>query len=210
VQAHVVQKETGFVVRYGPIRADDIPAYLDNGRKVTPEMRMVRFPLSDRLALTPMELIGYGKYVLLLILILALLSGFGAGVYSFARVWTHGLQAAIPLVAGTLAGAVLVPVLLRWLPGRTFSAKGMWAGWLVWILLSVLFVSRPFAAPNWAGSAAGVMLTLSVASFIGMNFTGSSTYTSLSGVQLEMKRWVPVQAVLAVIGLGLWVTARFV
>ena len=29
-------------------------------------------------------------------------------------------------------------------------------------------------------------------------------------VRREMKRWVPVQAVLAVIGLGLWLTARFV
>lgn len=210
VQAHVVQEQTGFVVRYGPIRAADLPSYLDNGRKVTPEMRLVTFPIGDRLALAPMELVGYGKYVLRVILVLGLLSGFGSGIYSAERVVTYGLWAAVPLLAGLLAGAVLVPALLRWLPGTSFSAKGIWAGWLIWILLSVLFISRPYLAPNWAGSASGVLLTLSVASFIGMNFTGSSTYTSLSGVRREMKRWVPVQAVLAVVGLGLWLTARFI
>ncbi len=210
VQAHVVQEQTGFVVRYGPIRAADLPSYLDNGRKVTPEMRLVTFPLAERLALTPMELVGYGKHVLKIILVLGLLSGFGSGIYSVDRVLTYGLWAAVPLLAGLMAGAVVVPALLRWLPGTSFSAKGLWAGWLIWIILSLLFVSRPYLADNWAGSASGVLLTLSVASFIGMNFTGSSTYTSLSGVRREMKRWVPVQAVLAVVGLGLWLTARFV
>jgi len=210
VQAHVVQKQTGFLVRYGPIRAADLPAYLDNGRKATSEMRMVRFEIGDRLALAPMELVGYGKYVLLITLVLALISGLGAGIYSLERVWTYGLRAAIPLLAGTLAGAVLVPLLLPWLPGRSFSAKGVWAGLLVWGLLGFVLVLQPHLAPNWAGLVAGILLVLAVSSFIGMNFTGSSTYTSLSGVRLEMKRWVPVQAVAATIGLGLWVTARFV
>ena len=80
----------------------------------------------------------------------------------------------------------------------------------MWGLLGFVFALQPHLAPNWAGLAAGILLVLAVSSFVGMNFTGSSTYTSLSGVRVEMKRWVPVQAVAAVVGLGLWVTARFV
>ncbi len=46
-------------------------------------------------------------------------------------------------------------------------------------------------------------------SFTGMNFTGASTYTSLSGVVREMRVAVPVQAVFAGGGLILWLAARF-
>jgi acetyl-CoA decarbonylase/synthase complex subunit gamma len=49
-----------------------------------------------------------------------------------------------------------------------------------------------------------------VASFIAMNFTGASTYTSLSGVRREMRVAVPIQVVMAAVGLGLWITGRFV
>jgi acetyl-CoA decarbonylase/synthase complex subunit gamma len=49
-----------------------------------------------------------------------------------------------------------------------------------------------------------------VASFLGMNFTGASTYTSLSGVRREMRVAVPLQILGAVAGLGLWLAGRFV
>jgi acetyl-CoA decarbonylase/synthase complex subunit gamma len=47
-------------------------------------------------------------------------------------------------------------------------------------------------------------------SFIAMNFTGSSTYTSLSGVRKEMRRAVPLQLAAAAVGIGLWIVGRFV
>jgi hypothetical protein len=43
-----------------------------------------------------------------------------------------------------------------------------------------------------------------------MNFTGSSTYTSLSGVLKEMKVAVPIQAGAAAIGLILLVIGMFI
>jgi acetyl-CoA decarbonylase/synthase complex subunit gamma len=48
-----------------------------------------------------------------------------------------------------------------------------------------------------------------IAAFTAMNFTGSTTYTSLSGVKKEMRFAVPAQIIVAVLGLSLWVTARF-
>jgi len=66
-----------------------------------------------------------------------------------------------------------------------------------------------FAIPNLSSYAWIIMIT-SLISFIAMNFTGNSTYTSLSGVKKEMKIAVPLQAIAAVAGLGLWIAGLFV
>jgi len=43
-----------------------------------------------------------------------------------------------------------------------------------------------------------------------MNFTGSSTFTSLSGVQKEMKLALPLQIAAAALGLIGWIVTRFI
>jgi hypothetical protein len=45
-----------------------------------------------------------------------------------------------------------------------------------------------------------------IASFTLMNFTGATTFTSLSGVLKEMRVAVPAQITGGAIGLGLWLT----
>jgi acetyl-CoA decarbonylase/synthase complex subunit gamma len=40
VAAHRVKKLSGFRVHYGPIKAVDLPSYLDSGLNATPEMRL--------------------------------------------------------------------------------------------------------------------------------------------------------------------------
>jgi hypothetical protein len=49
-----------------------------------------------------------------------------------------------------------------------------------------------------------------VSAYLAMNFTGASTYTSLSGVRKEMRWAVPVEIGAACAGLCLWVASRFV
>lgn len=44
----VIRKETGFRARFGPVRAEDIPAYLDAGKKKTEAMCRFRFDLRHR------------------------------------------------------------------------------------------------------------------------------------------------------------------
>ena len=210
VRAHEVKKHCGFTVRYGPIRAQDIPAYLDNHLKATPDMRLVQFPLRHRLELVPADLLFWGKWALTASVALALLSGFGEGVYSFERVLFHGFWAAVSLFSGFLAGAVLTPVLLPWLPGRAFAVKGAFAGALFLLGLAIVWALTTGPVPSWTRLTATVGLTLALASFVGMNFTGSSTYTSLSGVKKEMKTAVPLQIAAAALGLGFWIAARWV
>ena len=74
VAAHVVKKETGFTVEYGPVRARDIPDYMRMG-KVTPEMRTVTFPLRDRAELVPVEIVQSLKYLLPAMVLLFLAGG---------------------------------------------------------------------------------------------------------------------------------------
>jgi acetyl-CoA decarbonylase/synthase complex subunit gamma len=56
-------------------------------------------------------------------------------------------------------------------------------------------------------AAAWLLLIPAIASYLGMNFTGASTYTSLSGVREEMRWAVPLQVVAAVLGVILWIVA---
>jgi acetyl-CoA decarbonylase/synthase complex subunit gamma len=57
VAAHEVKRLSGFKVIYGPIRAIDLPAFLDAGHKATPEMRLKTFTTWERIVLIPVELV---------------------------------------------------------------------------------------------------------------------------------------------------------
>ena len=61
----------------GPIFSP--PAFLGAGKKATPEMRRVQFPLRDRLAVAPVELVMSAKYVFVVMAALLLLAGLGRG-----------------------------------------------------------------------------------------------------------------------------------
>ena len=66
VAAHEVKRRTGFKVVYGPVRASDIKDFLRAGMKATAKMRTVSFGFMDRLILTPIELTGMWKPVVLI------------------------------------------------------------------------------------------------------------------------------------------------
>jgi len=53
-------------------------------------------------------------------------------------------------------------------------------------------------------------LAPALSAYLAMNFTGASTYTSLSGVRKEMRWAVPLEIVGGAAGLILWVGSRFV
>ena len=208
--AHKVTKFSGFKVSYGPIRAEDLPAFLDNDMTTTPAMRIKTFTFLERLVLVPVELVEAMKIYLVILPGLLFLGGLGGGGGFWVNVTQHGLFAAAATLGAIIAGAVLTPMLLPWLPGRAFALKGAWMG-LVPAATLVAFRAE------WLQTTAGLMelaawclLTLAVAAYLGMNFTGASSYTSLSGVKKEMRWAVPMEIAAAVVGLGLWITSRFI
>ncbi|TNF48416.1 acetyl-CoA synthase subunit gamma [bacterium] len=201
IAAHKVRELSGFKVLYGPVEARDIPAYLANGLKTFPFMRRKTFSLRERAALIPMELVPALKYAAMFTLILALLAGLlGSGSF-LSDALHHGKTAMVALLIAVAAGAVLVPLLLPYLPGRSFSLKGLWTG-LAAALTVLVFVIK--ATGSTLTLLPWMLLIPALSSFLGMNFTGSSTYTSLSGVRREMRFAVPLQVAASVFGVILW------
>jgi len=192
VSATDVAKQSGFSVLYGPVRAEDLPEFLKSNFKATPEMRRVCFTLRDRIAVIPVELVIWFKQALALAVALALLSGISRSGFS-----TASMPRAFGLVfAGWLTGGALVPMLLPWLPGRAFSIKGLWAALALWATLSGLGALGGSALEigGWG------LLLIAIVSFMALNFTGTSTYTSMSGVKKEMKMAIPAQLIAVIAG----------
>jgi hypothetical protein len=205
VCARTVKKETGFGVSWGPVRASDIPGFLDAGMRATPAMRRVTFTLSERAVLIGVELSAVPKPSLWVLLAICLISGIEPGLFSHSHVAIRALIATAGFLAGVAAGAVVVPLLLPWLPGRAFSIKGAVVGLCLGTAIAVGL--REFMHP-WAAPAM-VLLTSSVSSYLAMNFTGSTPFTSPSGVEKEMRRAIPLQAAALVIASMVWVGSAF-
>ena len=210
VAAHKVKKRTGFKVLYGPIQATDLPAFLDAGMEATPKMRRKTFTMLERVVLIPVELVSVLKWSLLILPAFFLLGGLGASSGFWNGVLTDGLFAVLNLLGALLAGAVLTPILLPWLPGRAFSQKGLIMGLITTLFITLFGAFYLNIRQDYMNILAWFFLTPAFSAYLAMNFTGASTYTSLSGVKKEMRWAVPLEIVGGVAGLTLWVGSRFV
>lgn len=202
VAAHKVAERTGFRVRYATIRAADLPDYLDNCMVTTPAMRQLTFTLRERLILTPIELVTAVKWAVPIVTSIVLLPALSGVELSLATVMP-------PLVlgAGTLfTGAVVAPLLLPWLPGRSFAVKGAVAGGC----LVALLVWADSRTMGWLEAAALFLAVTPVTAFLSLNFTGSTPFTSRSGVKKEMRVALPLMAISLLAGIFFWIAARFV
>jgi acetyl-CoA decarbonylase/synthase complex subunit gamma len=202
VAAHEVTKQSGFSIRYGTIRAADLPAYLDNGQVTTPAMRELTFTLYERLVLLPVEIVHALKSAAIIALILFLLGLFTAGSASASRLILAYLGA---LVSGIVVG----PLLLPWLPGRSFALKGAVVG-LLWTLLCYQLLG---AGWNLAQTMAALLALPALSAFYTLNFTGCTTYTSPNGVKKEMRLAMPVMGLallvsVALLAIGHWLPGK--
>ncbi len=202
VAAHEILRQTGFRVVYGPVRARDIASFLRNGMKADAEMRRVRFGLFDRLAVAPVELMQGVRYALVAAAVFAVLAGWRSGSWSWSTFRTEGAIAALSILGGFLFAGTVVPALLPWLPGRAFAIKGAFGGLLAWLLLWVMGVySRPVDLVAW------LLLYCAMSAFLGLHYTGASTYTSLSGVKKETRVGIPAIAAGLAAALVVWMYA---
>ena len=206
VSAGDVKKLSGFRVVYGPIRANDIPAFLKNKRRADKNMRQVTFNLYERFILTPVEIQIVLKPALIAALVLFIVSGFGPGIFSFSGAWERGVISFFALIAGIVSGGFVTPVLLPFIPSRQFALKGIIAGSVLSIPLLALIST---AIKGVSGFAALFLFSVTISSYLAMNFTGATPFTSPSGVEKEMKRYIPMQLASLVISSGLWIYSAF-
>jgi hypothetical protein len=189
VAAHEVTKATGFHVVYGPIYARDIPAFIEAGSIATAAMRVVGFSLWDRLVLTPMEFFPYFRKYLLVILGIALFMGLKpTGILFYPAVF-HTLPLFIVGTVSVIIGAILVPILLPWIPFRSFAIKGALMG--IVLIGPTFFVSERLYQESAFLATGFIIFIITVVSYIALNFTGCTPFTNISGVKKEMRIAVP-------------------
>jgi hypothetical protein len=190
IAAHQITKATKFKVKYGPVLAKDIKAYLNNGMKATPGMRKVTFGLKERIVLVPVEIVQslYLIPIILAVLILIhLINGEGITI--------NLLKEASLFILAILTGTLAVTVLLPWIPFRSFVIKG----WIMGILLAI--IGSYFYSMTGTAFIVNLLLLPPVSSFLALNLTGVTTFTSLSGVQKEILYGIPAMALSVVSGI---------
>jgi hypothetical protein len=148
-------------------------------------MRRVTFTVGERLALVGAELAPAVKWLAVVAAAILLVNIAGSPL---GRLGTLVREFA-PVLMGVLTGGALVPVLLPWIPGRAFSLKGAIAGAVV------VGASLPLtpASTETVFKIQMFLIGTAVSSFVAMQFTGSTTFTSPSGVEWEMRRALPLQ-----------------
>lgn len=200
VDGREVKRQTGFAVEFGPVRASDIKAFISAGSKASGDMREVKFTLRDRLAVVPIELVLTAKIALVVFGILLLIN--------LVAQRPFGVNDFLLYISSIVVGAVVVPALLPFIPGRAFAFKG----WLLGIFstVGILWAFGWLASPFLLLAAGYILVLPAHSAFIAMNFTGASTYTSPSGVLKEMKTALPLIVFSTVVGIILLLIKAFI
>ncbi|MGA2547911.1 MAG: mercury methylation corrinoid protein HgcA [Rectinemataceae bacterium] len=177
VSAPEIARVSRFRPIWGPVRAADLPAFIAAGMKKTDAMRLVQFRLADRMAIAPVEL-AHAWPFLLGAVVLSLL-----GALPFSQGFSHRVGGLVAVTFGSiLAGSLAFPALLPFLPTKAFSVKGAMLGAL-WGIACAIGGSMSFGL-----SAAAILASAAVSSFISLNFTGSSTFTCQPGANAEVEK----------------------
>ena len=205
VAAHKVKEACGFRVTFGPVRAADLPAFLAAGMKADDEMRRVTFDLRERAVLVPEVLsFAWDRRMLLAYAGVLAASSVGRDGVSLHR----GLRDGAPVIGAAwlalLAGGAVTPLTLPQLPGRAFSGKGALVGGIL-AAASAATLGRRLSPAAKLALLAGVTAG---SSYAAMNFTGSSTLTSPSGVEAEMRKALPLQGAAAALAVVAWLVSR--
>lgn len=179
-----VRKETGWGVHWGPIRAEDIPAYLIARRKKTEAMRWVRFPLKDRLEMVTVTLGFYGLLILPPVLL------FWRDLF-----W--------PIAASLVGLSYFYAIVHPWLPGRDGLLKGIP---LTFIALAGLLVYstlwNPLPVPRLFNWAVG-LTALSV-------FTAAELQGMSPWMRGEQANWSWEAIIGVVLGMIYWLVPRLI
>lgn len=207
VAAHEVRKNTDLKVIYGPVYAKDLPHFLSNDLKATAEMRKVHFTLKNRLTVIPVELHYLFKVLPILFTLLFIFNLVSPGGINFSATFIKSAYNLIPYAISIVLGTLGIAALLPYIPFRSFAAKGLLLG-LAWAILAVRFHGAFNFPENTLIGAANILFLTSITSFTALNFTGSTTYTSISGVQKEMLYTIPLIILAILLGLGLAISYK--
>ena len=151
-------------------------------------MRRVRFNLSDRLTLVPVELVNSFLPMVLI-----------AGLLFFLGGWFNVLW----VLSAWLACTVIFFTLLPWIPAREFSIKGLILGAMVALPFIIYQFSQADGSilQNLMRVAPMTLIITAIVSFFTLNQTGTTPITCWTSVKREISRYIPLQA--SMVGAGI-------
>jgi ubiquinone/menaquinone biosynthesis C-methylase UbiE len=165
VRLREVKERSGFAARIGPVYAQDIPAYLADGNKVSPEMDRIRFNLWRRL--------WFGVPFALFMALIA-----GVVVLLSAGHVRHDL----PLWFGVTS--LLIAITYTWLPTRWHLVKGL-------ILGGAMALAAGFYQSGSGADLLSILrsslLLVSLGLFVTADFSGGTPVSNRTLVEREFK-----------------------
>jgi len=204
VAAYRLKKLCGFKGVFGPVRIEDLPEFLESGMQASREMRLVRFPLPQRLEVALVEIYGVRRFLLGALLACFVLALLGPGGFTLTGIAGAGLGAFATVLTGFATGTFVVPALLARIPMRSFAAKGLLAGAVT------AFLPAGVLAGTLTQAGAQILASSAFASWFAMSYTGSTPFTSLSGVDREMRLYMPVQGGLLLAAILIWLIGAWI
>ncbi len=204
VAAHSIKKLCGFKGKFGPILSSMLPEFLKNG-KATEKMQTVTFTLRERVVLIPLEICTLWKQLFIVCTLFLVLSGITPEIFSAKTALIRSATLLAATFAAILSGAIATPLLLPWIPFRQFWLKGAGLG----ALAAAMFLFQ-FAPGSGLMEKTSLFLWITgCSSYLAMNFTGSTPFTSLSGVEKEMRKGLPFQIGSAIVAVILRMASTF-
>jgi ubiquinone/menaquinone biosynthesis C-methylase UbiE len=178
VDGNDIRGKTGWSIHWGPVRAEDIPDYLRSNFQKTDAMRLVRFPILNRLEMVSGTL---GFYGLLIFIPLAIF-------------WRYLLlPASIALIALSYFYAVVMP----WLPGKDGLAKSVPLAVIAILgMIGYSLLWDPISASEMFNRVIGIT-ALSV-------FTAAELQGMSPLMRGEQANWVPEAVIAIALGLIYW------
>ncbi len=142
----------------------------------------------------------FPKFALIVLLIFGLTP---EGII-FSKSFSDGGSILALGILTVLSGALLTPVLLPFIPFRAFSLKGSLMGLIVIGAGVGWFMSEA----HWSLLTACLLWFPLASSYIALQFTGSTTFTGMSGVERELRIGFPVYIGASVITVTLLLTYK--
>jgi len=205
VAAHSIKKLCGFKGEFGPILSSMLPEFLDRG-KADEKMRAVTFTGKERAVLIPLEICMLWKQLVIACIVFLVLSIISPQIFSPQAALLRGATLLTATFCAILSGTVATPLLLPWIPFRQFWLKGAVLG----AITSGLFLFQMAPGPGLLEKISLFLWITGCSSYLAMNFTGSTPFTSLSGVEKEMRRGLPFQICSTALAVIYWVAGPFV
>lgn len=186
MEPHIVKRLTKFKVIYGPVRACDIPKFLENDLKADGEMRKVTFTMGERMPLVHIEFIRSLRHVAL------------ATLFFWIAMMRIDFPILLAMVTASFYGNYIFVSLLPVKPFKSFALSGIVMGLP---LIGISVVALRAYSLSWPFVIGGAAIQCALIIWYSFNFTGSTTFTSLSGVKVEGKYAFTSTFVLVFIGL---------